>query len=103
MAANGIQFSEPQMNAMYQQQMITQQAYQQWMMALSPSQRLHLQHRMQACMQEVQQHMSKMMQHNRTETRAEVLILSYLFCINAMHIHRVQNRRPHPINFYKRV
>jgi len=69
MAATGIQFTEAQLNAMYQQQMMTQQAYQQWIMALSPAKRVNLQQWMQTCMQDVQHQMNQIMQQTRTEVR----------------------------------
>ena len=65
MAANGMQFTENQLNAMYQQQMMTQQTYQQWIMALSPAQRVHLQQRMTALMREVQHQMAQIMQQQQ--------------------------------------
>ena len=65
MAATGMQFAENQLNAMYQQQMMTQQTYQQWIMALSPAQRMHLQQRMQVLMRDVQQQMAQIMQQAR--------------------------------------
>ena len=67
MAATGMSFSEQQLNAMYQQQMMTQQVYQQWMMALPPSQRVVLQHRMQAYMQEVQIQMTHLIKRSRND------------------------------------
>ena len=62
MAANGIQFTEHQLNAMYQQQMLTQQSYRQWVVALSPEQQILFQQRMQASMQQVQHQMAQIMQ-----------------------------------------
>lgn len=67
MAANGMQFTENQLNAMYQQQMMTQQTYQQWIMALSPAQRVHLQQRMTALMREVQHQMAQIMQQQQQQ------------------------------------
>lgn len=61
MAANGIQFTEQQLNAMYRQQMLTQQAYRQWVAALPPEQQMLLQSRMQASMQQVQHQMAQIM------------------------------------------
>jgi len=55
------------LNAMVQQQMLTQQNYRQWVMALSPEQQIHLQQRMQASMQQVQHQMTQIMQHARVE------------------------------------
>ncbi|XP_066928709.1 histone-lysine N-methyltransferase 2C-like [Clytia hemisphaerica] len=74
MAATGIQFTESQLNAMYQQQVITQQAYQQWIHALSPRQRMHLQQQMQARMREVQHQMAQIVhQTSRNEVKLFVL------------------------------
>ncbi|XP_047136295.1 uncharacterized protein LOC100209023 isoform X1 [Hydra vulgaris] len=64
MAANGIQFTEHQLNAMYQQQMLTQQSYSQWIVALSPEQQVLFQQRMQACMQQVQHQMAQILQQS---------------------------------------
>lgn len=62
MASTGIQFTEQELNMMYQQQMVAQQAYKQWIATLSLDQQGQLHARMQANMQQVQQGMSAMMQ-----------------------------------------
>ena len=74
MAATGMQFTESQLNAMYSQQMMTQQAYQQWIITLSPTQRVHLQQRMQACMQDVQHQMTQIIQQARAEVCFKISI-----------------------------
>lgn len=63
MAVSGVQFSEHQLNAMYQQQMLTQQSYRQWVISLPAEQQMHLQQRMQASMQQVQLQMAQLLQH----------------------------------------
>lgn len=63
MAVSGVQFSEHQLNAMYQQQMLTQQTYRQWVISLPAEQQMHLQQRMQASMQQVQLQMAQIIQH----------------------------------------
>ena len=68
MAATGMQFTENQLNAMYQQQIMTQQTYQQWIMALSPAQRVHLQQRMTALMRDVQHQMAQIMQQQQQQS-----------------------------------
>ena len=82
MAANGIQFTEQQLNAMYRQQLLTQQAYRQWVSALPPDQQIHLQTRMQAYMQQVQHQMAQIMQQNvpRIEVRDEFNLLKMGLC-----------------------
>lgn len=67
MAANGIQFTEQQLSAMMQQQVLTQQNYQQWVMALSPEQQIMLQQQMQGRLHQVKVQMAQMMQHTRLE------------------------------------
>lgn len=67
MAANGIQFTEQQLNAMVQQQLLTQQNYRQWVMALSPEQQIMLQQQMQGRLHQVKVQMAQMMQHTRLE------------------------------------
>ena len=67
MAASGIQFTEHQLNAMYQQQMVTQQSYRQWVLTLPPEQQMHLQQRMQASMQQVQHQMAQIIKNARAE------------------------------------
>ena len=63
MAVSGVQFSEHQLNTMYQQQMLTEQQYRQWVMTLPAEQQMHLQQGMQARMQQVQVQMAQMLQH----------------------------------------
>ena len=67
MAANGIQFTEQQLSAMMQQQVLTQRNYQQWVMALSPEQQIMLQQQMQGRLHQVKVQMAQMMQHTRLE------------------------------------
>ena len=70
MASTGIQFTEQELNVMYQQQMVAQQGYKQWIATLSLDQQGQLHARMQANMQQVQQGMSAVMQNalkNATE------------------------------------
>ena len=67
MAANGIQFTEQQLSAMMQQQVLTQQNYQQWVMALAPEQQIMLQQQMQGRLHQVKVQMAQMMQHTRLE------------------------------------
>lgn len=67
MAANGIQFTEQQLSAMMQQQVLTQQNYQQWVMALSPEQQIMLQQQMQGRLHQVKVQMAQMMQQTRLE------------------------------------
>lgn len=63
MASTGMQFTEQELNMMYQQQMVAQQAYKQWVATLSIEQQGQLHARMQANMQQVQQGMAAMMQN----------------------------------------
>ena len=70
MASTGMQFTEQELNIMYQQQMVAQQAYKQWVATLSLDQQGQLHARMQANMQQVQQGMAAMMQ-NILKTSAE--------------------------------
>jgi len=74
MASNGMQFTEQELNIMYQQQMVAQQTYKQWVATLSLDQQGQLHARMQANMQQVQQGMTAMMQNalkNSTENSRE--------------------------------
>ena len=69
-----MQFSEQELNVMYQQQMVAQQAYKQWVGTLSLDQQGQLHARMQANMQQVQQGMAAIMQ-NTLKNVSEVLSL----------------------------
>ncbi len=71
MASAGMQFTEQELNAMYQQQMVAQQAYNHWIATLSLDQQGQLHARMQANMQQVQQAMSALVQ-NATKNASEV-------------------------------
>ena len=72
MASTGMQFTEQELNIMYQQQMVAQQAYKQWVATLSFDQQGQLHARMQANMQQVQQGMAAIMQ-NAIKNVSEVI------------------------------
>ena len=68
MASNGMQFTEQELNIMYQQQMVAQQTYKQWVATLSLDQQGQLHARMQANMQQIQQGMTAMLQNSLKST-----------------------------------
>ena len=74
MASTGMQFTEQELNIMYQQQMVAQQAYKQWVATLSLDQQGQLHARMQANMQQVQQGMAAIMQ-NAIKNVSEVKLI----------------------------
>lgn len=93
MASTGMQFTEQELNIMYQQQMVAQQAYKQWVATLSLEQQSQLHNRMQANMQQVQQGMASMMQ-NILKGSAEVIVLVFG---NILKFSFICNREQSPI------
>ena len=86
-----MQFTEQELNAMYQQQMVAQQAYNHWIATLSLDQQGQLHARMQANMQQVQQAMSALVQ-NATKNASEV---NYFF----LSILRLKSSKSQPIKY----
>ena len=76
-----MQFTEQELNIMYQQQMVAQQTYKQWVATLSLDQQGQLHARMQANMQQVQQGMTAMMQNAlKNSTEASSCCCCCLLC-----------------------